>query len=107
MATKSEFAFGPAAMTEGYSMNGSQANSVALNPGGSLRGGKRFSVRGPVRGSPRSPPPANAAATTIEPSARNKRRGVTAGVSGERAGGRDARKHGTAVVRIRTFFSQP
>src|SRR5579871_2756775 len=43
-------------MTEGYSMSGSQANSVALNPAGTFSGGKRFSVCGPVRGgsSPRS-----------------------------------------------------
>src|SRR5262245_55444162 len=72
-------------MTEGYSMNGSQAKSVALNPGGSLSGGKRFSVRGPVWG-PSPPPPANAATRTRGPSASNQRRGVTAGVSGVRGG---------------------
>src|SRR5262249_52516100 len=37
-------------MTDGYSMNGSQANSVARNPDGNLRGGKRFSAWGPVGG---------------------------------------------------------
>src|SRR5207247_171929 len=50
MATKRLPGRGPAAMTEGYSMSGSQANSVALKPAGTLSGGKRFSVRGPVRG---------------------------------------------------------
>src|SRR6516162_8853709 len=39
-------------MAEGYSMKGSQANSVALKPAGSCKGGKRFSVAGPVRGFP-------------------------------------------------------
>ena len=37
-------------MAEGYSTSGSQANSVALNPGGTFSGGKRFSVSGPVFG---------------------------------------------------------
>src|SRR5262245_38757552 len=41
-------------MTEGYSMSGSQANRVALKPAGTLSGGNRFSVAGPVRGA-RSP----------------------------------------------------
>src|SRR5688572_12448079 len=48
MATNSDPAFGPAAMTDGYSISGSQAKSVALNPGGRRSGGKRFSVAGPV-----------------------------------------------------------
>src|SRR5687767_11472929 len=42
-------------MTDGYSMSGSQAKSVALKPGGSFSGGKRFSVAGPV-GDRFSPP---------------------------------------------------
>jgi len=37
------------ARTEGYSIKGSQAKSVALNCGGSLSDGNRFSVSGPVR----------------------------------------------------------
>src|SRR5262245_21644749 len=41
---------GPSAMADGYSMSGSQANRVALNPSGSLSGGNRFSVSGPVCG---------------------------------------------------------
>src|SRR5947208_722251 len=82
MATKSELAFGPAAMTEGYSINGSQAKSVAWNPGGSFKGGKRFSVAGPERG-PSPARPANALARTSKAIARNKRR-VTADVSGKR-----------------------
>src|SRR5262245_21599300 len=86
MATKSEFAVGPAAMTEGYSMNGSQAKSVALNPGGSFSGGNRFSVAGPTTGS--SPPrPALAPAMASDPSTTIKRRDVTAGVSGSAANG--------------------
>src|ERR1700722_11896640 len=48
MATKMAPGFGPTAMTDGYSMSGSQANSVALKPGGTFSGGKRFSVAGPV-----------------------------------------------------------
>src|SRR6266542_3585286 len=44
-----EFGRGPNARTEGYSINGSQAKSVALNPGGILRGGNRISVSRPVR----------------------------------------------------------
>src|SRR5262245_23453710 len=75
MATKSEVAVGPAAMTDGYSMNGSQANSVARNPGGNLRAGNRFSVCGPVRGS--SAPPSASATTMRDPIARMKRRAVT------------------------------
>src|ERR1043165_1331888 len=43
-----EFGRGPKARTEGYSISGSQARSVALNSGGTLRGGNRFSVSGPV-----------------------------------------------------------
>src|SRR5438105_1781612 len=35
-------------MAEGYSIKGSQANSVDLNPGGTFSGGKRFSVSGPT-----------------------------------------------------------
>jgi hypothetical protein len=31
-------------------MSGSQAKRVALKPGGTLSGGNRFSVAGPVRG---------------------------------------------------------
>ncbi len=50
MATKSDAGRGPAAITEGYSISGSQANSVALKPGGTFSGGKRFSVAGPVDG---------------------------------------------------------
>src|SRR5262245_6929458 len=48
MATKSDPGRDPRAITEGYSMSGSQANSVALNPAGTTSGGKRFSVVGPV-----------------------------------------------------------
>src|SRR5947199_10725924 len=44
-----EFARGPKARTEGYSISGSHAKSVALNCGGTFRGGNRFSVSGPVR----------------------------------------------------------
>src|SRR6185295_14946485 len=44
-----EFARGPKARTEGYSIRGSHAKSVALNCGGTLIGGNRFSVSGPVR----------------------------------------------------------
>src|SRR5262245_41809845 len=44
-----EFERGPNARTEGYSISGSHAKSVALNCGGTLSGGKRFSVSGPVR----------------------------------------------------------
>src|SRR5882762_9608120 len=50
MATKMAPGFGPIEMTDGYSMSGSQAKSVALKPGGTLSGGKRFSVAGPVSG---------------------------------------------------------
>src|SRR5262245_34773975 len=39
----------PNARTEGYSMRGSQAKSVALKFGGTLIGGNRFFVSGPVR----------------------------------------------------------
>src|SRR5579864_3681075 len=42
-------------MTDGYSMSGSQAKRVALKPGGTLSGGKRFSVCGPVRGGSAAP----------------------------------------------------
>src|SRR2546426_7548227 len=37
-------------MTEGYSMRGSQAKSVAVKPSGTFSGGKRCSVLGPVTG---------------------------------------------------------
>src|SRR5262249_27616398 len=37
-----------AAITEGYSMSGSQAKRVALNPAGTTSGGKRDSVCGPT-----------------------------------------------------------
>src|SRR5262245_38794273 len=37
-------------MTDGYSMSGSHAKSVALKPAGTFSGGKRFSVGGPTRG---------------------------------------------------------
>src|SRR6516165_10356363 len=50
MATKIAPGRGPAEMTDGYSISGSQAKSVALKPGGTLRGGKRFSVSGPLFG---------------------------------------------------------
>jgi len=40
---------GPNASTEGYSINGSQAKRVALNCAGTVSGGNRFSVSGPVR----------------------------------------------------------
>jgi hypothetical protein len=50
-------------MTDGYSMSGSQANRLALNPGGTLSGGKRFSVAGPVCG---GPPPKTSAAPTAK-----------------------------------------
>src|SRR5688500_14446899 len=43
-----EFERGPRASTEGYSIRGSHAKSVALNCGGTLSGGNRFSVSGPV-----------------------------------------------------------
>src|SRR5262245_39316049 len=36
-------------MTDGYSISGSQAKSVALKPAGTFSGGNRFSVCGPVR----------------------------------------------------------
>src|SRR5438094_3330861 len=48
MATNTDPGRGPRAMTDGYSMSGSQAKSVALNPAGTFSGGKRFSVSGPV-----------------------------------------------------------
>src|SRR5262245_49373374 len=54
-------------MTDGYSMSGSQANSVALKPAGTSRGGKRFSVAGPVWGcwaAARAKKPTAAPATT-------------------------------------------
>src|SRR5687767_13028940 len=85
MATNSELAVGPAAMTDGYSMNGSQANSVALNPGGSLRGGKRLSVSAPVSGL-FLPSPANAPMRTTVQSARRKRCDVTASNAGVQVG---------------------
>src|SRR5437899_484866 len=44
-----EFARGPKARTEGYSISGSHAKSVALNCGGTFSAGNRFSVSGPVR----------------------------------------------------------
>src|SRR5205809_1113222 len=44
-----EFERGPKARTEGYSIRGSHAKSMALNCGGTLIGGNRFSVSGPVR----------------------------------------------------------
>ena len=44
-----EFERGPPARTEGYSISGSHAKSVVLNCGGTLIGGNRFSVSGPVR----------------------------------------------------------
>src|SRR6185369_12800981 len=44
-----EFGPGPKARTEGYSIRGSHAKRVALNCGGTLIGGNRFSVSGPVR----------------------------------------------------------
>src|SRR5262245_47209216 len=47
--TKSEPVLGPSAIAEGYSINGSQAKSVAVNSAGTLRSGNRFSVSGPVR----------------------------------------------------------
>src|SRR6266480_3950259 len=50
MATKMAPGFGPIEMTDGYSIMGSQANSVALKPAGTLSGGKRFSVAGPIFG---------------------------------------------------------
>src|SRR5258708_6858903 len=37
-------------MTEGYSISGSHAKSVALKPAGTRSGGKRLSVCGPVCG---------------------------------------------------------
>src|SRR4051812_27974186 len=52
MATKIEPGRGPGATAEGYSTSGSQAKRVALNPGGTLSAGNRFSVSGPVRGGP-------------------------------------------------------
>src|SRR5438046_1105674 len=55
MATKRVPCRGPPAMTEGYSISGSQANSVALKPGGTFSGGKRFSVAGPGRGAAPAP----------------------------------------------------
>src|SRR6516165_2097315 len=59
-------------MAEGYSMSGSQANSVALKPAGTFRGGKRFSVCGPVRG---GSPPARVRSprSNAPPAARRKR----------------------------------
>src|SRR5262245_12654053 len=57
-------------MAEGYSMKGSQANSVALNPADSCKGGKRFSVAGPVRGFPL---PANAASPMRKATATDNR----------------------------------
>src|SRR5262245_18235176 len=100
MATKSEFAVGPAAMTDGYSMNGSQANNVVLNPAGSLSGGKRFSVSGPVSGRS-SPRPANAPTRTSGPSTRNQRRGVTTGSCYRGDAGADIRYSGWTVRRAR------
>src|SRR4051794_41375442 len=50
MATKTAPARGPAATAEGYSTIGSQANRVALKPGGTFSGGNRFSDSGPGRG---------------------------------------------------------
>src|SRR5262245_25974486 len=63
-------------------MSGSHANSVALNPGGTLSGGNRFSVCGPVFGGSSPRLPTKALATTRQPSA-SKRRVVTA-VASER-----------------------
>src|SRR5262245_54982986 len=93
MATKSVPVRGPAAMTEGYSMRGSQANRVALKPGASFRGGNRFSVAGPVCGGlavPRETTQARAAQQTAAGSVQ-----------------RGADLMGTPWVRIRQLGERP
>src|SRR5262245_53180371 len=82
MATNRLFAVGPAAITEGYSISGSQAKSVTLKPGGTFNGGNRFSVCGPVFGGSSPRLPTKALAKMKQPSA-SKRRVVTA-VASER-----------------------
>src|SRR2546428_794907 len=69
-----EFARGPKARTEGYSISGSQAKSVALNCGGTLRGGKRLSVSGPIRAA--SWPAARQTRDAMNRSVRASRRGA-------------------------------
>src|SRR5262245_64853076 len=48
-ATNSVPRRGPSAITDGYEIIGSHAKRVALKPGGSASGGKRFSFSGPGR----------------------------------------------------------
>ena len=48
IATNTAPGRGPTEMTDGYSIRGSHANKVALNPGGTVMGGNRFSVAEPI-----------------------------------------------------------
>src|SRR4051794_22787700 len=81
MATKTEPGRGPAAIADGDSIRGAHAKSVARNPGGTLSGGNRDSVSGPVRGG--ASPALARAANRKAPQAPRAR--MVGGIAGEEA----------------------